>query len=182
MKYIREYGRLLQHSYLLRTSINLAYDRYQQLQQTILHLGFPEMPTDHEDITQVQVQAAKDIGGINTRMLLDAPAEMEKYHFGPLQMSLCLLFAIFHEYARLASINTVFSENEMDAFRHRNHAILQSLRELRHSILHERYDNVDVQKRFVSSHAGNPMRLAIEGEQVFQRYLKLLWDRLQGDD
>ena len=69
----------------------------------------------------------------------------------------------------------------MDSFRERNQQFLQSLDDLRDSILHERYDNVDVQKQFVSSQAGDPVRLAIEGEQGFHRYLKLLNERLQGD-
>ena len=182
MKYEREYRALLRHSHLLRASMNLAYDRHQQLQQTLVALGFSEMPRDSENITQVQVQAAKEIGGIRTRMLLDAPRELEKYHFGPLQVSLCLLSAMLDEYARLTGINAVFSDDEMDSLRERNHQFLQSIDDLRDSILHERYDNVDVQKQFVSSQAGDPVRLAIEGEQGFQRYLKLLKERLQGDE
>ena len=81
--------------------MNLAYDRHQQVQQTLVVLGLSKMPRDSENITQVQVQAAKEIGGIKTRMLLDAPSELEKYHFGPLQVSLCLLSAMLDEYARL---------------------------------------------------------------------------------
>ena len=83
MKYEREYGDLLRHSHLLRASMNLAHDRHQQLQRTLAVLGFSEMPTDPENITRVQVEAANEIGGIKTRMLLDATAEVEKYHFGP---------------------------------------------------------------------------------------------------
>ena len=182
MKYEREYGALLRHSHLLRASMNLAYDRRQQLQQTLVALGFSEMPTDRENITRVQVQAAKDLGGIRTRMLLDASSEMEKHHFGPLQMSLCLVYAMFEEYSRLTGTNTVFSDDDLDAFLQRNNQVLQSLEGLRHSILHERYDNIDVQQQFVSSHVSDSVRLVLEGEQVFQRYLKLLVERLQGDE
>ena len=162
--------------------MNLAYDRHQQLEQTLVGLGFSKMPTESENITRVQVQAANDIGGIRTRMLLDASSEIEKYHFGPLQMSLCLLLAMFEEYARLTKINAVFSDDKLDAFQQRNHQILRSLKDLRNSILHERYDNVDVQKQFVSSHAVDLVGFAIKGEQIFQRYLNLLQDRLLGDD
>ena len=160
--------------------MNLDYDRHQQLQQTLVAHGFSEMPKDREDITRVQVQAANEIGGIKTRMLLDASSEIQKYHFGPLQMSLCLLYAMLEEFLRLAGMNTVFSNDGLDAFIQQNDKVLQSLEGLRHSILHERYDNIDVQKQFVSSHVGDPVRFAIEGEQVFQRYLKLLEERLQG--
>ena len=60
MKYEREYGALLRHSHLLRASMNLANDRYQQLQQTFDALGFSEMPADYENITRVQVEASKE--------------------------------------------------------------------------------------------------------------------------
>ena len=73
-------------------------------------------------------------------MLLDASSEMEKYHFGPLQMSLCLLYAMLEEYSRLTGIDAVFSDDDLDAFRLRNDQILQSLEDLRHSLLHERYE------------------------------------------
>ena len=182
MKYEREYGDLLRHSHLLRASMNLAHDRHQQLQRTLAVLGFSEMPTDPENIARVQVEAANEIGGIKTRMLLDATAEVEKYHFGPLQISLCLLSAMLDEYARLTGINPIFADDEIDSFRERNHQVVQSLDDLRDSILHERYDNAAVQKQFVSSQAGDPVRLAIEGEQGLRRYLRLLKVRLQGEE
>ena len=180
MKYEREYARLLRHSHLLRASMSLAHDRHRQLQQTLVDLGFSEMPRDRDNITRVQVQAANVIGGVNTRMLLDASSEIEKYHFGPLQVSLCLLYATLEEYSRLIGMNAVFSDDALDAFRQRNHQILQSLEGVRDSLLHERYDNIGVQKQFVSSHLGDLMQLAIEGEQVLLRYLKLLEERLRG--
>ena len=182
MKYEKEYGALLKHSHLLRASLNLAHDRRQQLQRTLVSLGFSEMPRDRDDITRVQVQAAKDIGGIKTRMLLDASIEMEKYHFGPLQMSLCLLNAMLDEYSRLTGINAVFADGDLETFLRRNDHMLQSLKGLRNSILYERYDTLDIQKQFVLSPAGDPVQLAIEGEQIFQRYLKLVRKWLQGDE
>ena len=160
--------------------MSLAHDRHRQLQQTLVDLGFSEMPRDRENITRVQVQAANDIGGVNTRMLLDASSEMEKYHFGPLQVSLCLLYAMFEEYSRLVGMHVVFSDVDLDSFRQRNHQILQSLEDVRDSLLHERYDNMGVQRQFVSSHLGDPVQLAIEGEQELLRYLKLLEERLRG--
>ena len=182
MKYKREYGRLLRHSHLLRASMNLAHDRHQQLQQTLNALGFSEMPRDSESITLVQVQAANEVGGVRTRMLLDAPGEIEKYHFGPLQISLCLLSAMLDEYARLTGIDPVFSDDAIDSFQELNRQLLQSLDDLRDSILHERFDNADVQMQFVSSQAGDPVGLAIEGERRFQRYLQLLKVKLQGEE
>ena len=178
MKHEREYGALLRHSHLLRASMNLAYDRHQELQQTVVALGFSEMPRDREDITRVQVQATNEIGGIRTRMLLDASSEIERYHFGPLQMSLCLLSAMLAEYSRLTGINAVFFDDDLDAFIHRNDHMLQSLELVRDSILHERYDNVDVQEHFVSSYVEDSVRLVIEGEQAFHHYLSALEERL----
>ena len=140
------------------------------------------MPRDPDNINRVQVQVATDIGGINTRMLLDASSEIEKYHFGPLQVALCLLYAVLEEYSRLTKTTIVFCNGNMDTFLQRNDHVLQSLKGLRHSILHERYDNIDVQRQFVSPHVGDSIRLVIEGEQTFQSYLKLLEDRLRGDE
>ena len=162
--------------------MNLAYERHLQLQQTLDTLGFSEMPRDPKDLDQVQVHAAKEIGGIRTRMYLDAPREVEKYHFGPFQISLCLLSTIHVEYARLTGIRPVFSDDEMDRFRERNREFLQSLYQLRNSLLHERYENVDVQEQFVKSQLGRLVQLAIEAEQGFQQYLKLLRERLQGGE
>ena len=160
--------------------MSLAHDRHRQLQQTLVDLGFSQMPNDRKNITHVQTKAANAIEGVNTRMLLDASSEMEKYHFGPLQVSLCLLYAMLEEYSRLIGINAVFSHDDLNAFRQQNQQMLQSLEDVRDSLLHERYDNICVQRQFVSSHLGDTVQLAIEGEQVLLRYLKLLEERLRG--
>lgn len=182
MKYKTEYEALVQHSHFLRSSMNLAYDRHLQLENTMWALELSQIPEEQESLIQLQVQTAKEIGGVNTRMLLDASLEIEKYHFGPLQVSLCLLYAILEEYTRLNGINSIFSDDDMDTYRGKNWQFLQSLEDLRHSLLHERYDNVEVQEQFMSSHIGNTVQLAIEGEQVLQRYLKLLKERLSEGD
>ena len=116
MKHESEYGMMLRHSYYLRAAMNLAANRQQQLQKTLDGLGFAKIPTDHEDFTLVQVEAAKEIGGINTRMLLDAPREIEKYHFGPLQIALCLLYAIIEKYSELSKADQMFQDDAFDRY------------------------------------------------------------------
>lgn len=180
MKYQETFRRLLRHSHLLRASMNLAYDRHQQLQQTLVSLGFSEMPTDQESFTRVQMQAARSFGGIETRMLLDAPMEVMKYHYGPLQVSLCLLYAMLEEYLRLIAVSALFIDEEVDAFRERHASHLQLLEDLRHSILYERPDRVDIQKQFVSFGEYTPDQLAIEGEGLIRKYLQTLRKKLEG--
>ena len=182
MRYEGEYKLMLRHSHLLRSSLNLAYSRNWELEQTIRNLGFSEMPRGEDDFTLVQTKTAKEIGGVNTRMLLDAPQEIEKYHFGPLQISLCLLSTILAYYETVIARNLIFRCDCMDKYLKENQEFFRASEALRNSILHQRYDNYDVQKEFVHKYVANTVAKAIEGETVFQNYLKLLRDRLQRDD
>ena len=159
--------------------MNLAYSRSQQLDRTIASLGFSEMPSDPDAVTRIQVQAARDIGGVKTRMLLDASREMEKFHFGPLQVALCLICALVDEYVRLTKVDSVFVDDGLNAFRSKNKDFLLRVAEVRDSLLHERYDNIDAQRQFVATYAGQALQLAIEGYQVLEQYLTALRERLR---
>ena len=70
--------------------MNLAADREHQLSQTSNRLGVSGGNLQEETLTRLQVETAKEIGGFQTRMLLDAPREIAKYHFAPLQIALCV--------------------------------------------------------------------------------------------
>lgn len=183
MKHESEYGMMLRHSYYLRAAMNLAANRQQQLQKTLDGLGFAKIPTDHEDFTLVQVEAAKEIGGINTRMLFDAPREIEKYHFGPLQIALCLLYAIIEKYRELSKANQMFQDDAFDRYCLENKQFVQQLSALRDSVLHQRYDNMDEQENFVKWFDGDRNKhcgtVLIEGESIYQDYLRSLWRLLQ---
>ena len=179
MKHRRRYGLLLRHFHLLRASMNLAHSRSQQLDRTIASLGFSAMPRDPEAVTRIQVQAAQDIGGVNTRMLLDAPMEMEKFHFGPLQVALCLLCALMDEYARLIKVDPVFLDDSMDAFRSGHEGFLVYVGEVRDSLLHERYDNTGVQGQFAATYGSQAVELAIESCNLLEQYLTALDARLR---
>ena len=159
--------------------MNLTHSRSQQLDRTIASFGFSEMPRDPDAVTRIQVQAAWDIGGVNTRMLLDASREMEKFHFGPLQVALCLMCALVEEYVRLTKVDPVFVDDGLDAFRSKNEDFLLHVAEVRDSLLHERYDNIDAQRQFAAAYAGRAVQLAIEGYQVLAQYLTALRERLR---
>ena len=60
------------HSCLLRASTNLAADRHRQLVRTLDRLGFRSIPDDSGDFIKLQVETAREIGGVRTKMLLDA--------------------------------------------------------------------------------------------------------------
>ena len=137
------------------------------------------MPRDPEAVTRIQVQAAQDIGGVDTRMLLDAPMEMEKFHFGPLQVALCLLCALMDEYVRLIKIDPVFLDDGMDAFRSGHEGFLGYVKEVRDSVLHERYDSTGVQSQFVATYGSEAVKLAIESCDVLEQYLTALEARLR---
>ena len=110
------------HSCLLRAATNLATDRHRQLVRILDRLGFQSIPEDSGEFTKLQVETAQEIGGIRTKMLLDAPEEIEKYHWGPLQSALCLLAGILPKYETLCSENRSFQDDEIDAYR-RQHAM-----------------------------------------------------------
>ena len=186
MRYKAEFYALVQHSHFLRSSMNLARDRQQQLAKTMQELGLSSIPTDPDIFTQLQVEAAKEIGGINTRMLLDASQEVEKYHFGPLQISLAMLFAIIEKYGQLSRAYSVFRDDAVDKYCCENREFVEDLEALRNSIVRQRYDNMDTQKRFVGEFAGDNKRhvvtLLIEGTSVYEGYLRRLSLLLQESD
>ena len=162
--------------------MNLAHNRSQQLDNTIRDLGLSSIPTDNEAFAQLQVEAAKEIGGVNTRMLLDAPQEVQKYHFGPLQIALSLLFAIIAKYRQLSGSHPVFRDDAIDDYCHENHQFVENLEALRNSIVRQRYNNIDEQKKFVEEFSGDKNKhvvtLLIEGENVYKNYLRRLWHAL----
>ena len=89
-------------------------------------LGFSTVPRDGEAFTALQVRAAKEIGGVETRMLFDAPQEVMKYHFGPLQVSLCLLYAMIERYRQLAKSDPTLTDDALDQFCHDNHEFVRN--------------------------------------------------------
>ncbi len=179
MKYKSEFDALVQHAHLLRSSMNLAHDRSQQLERTMRDLDFSSIPGEIEQLTLLQIQAAKEIGGINTRMLLDASEEVQKYHFGPLQIALSLLFAIIEKYRQLSRAHAVFRDDAIDQYCYENHQFVESLEALRNSIVRQRYDNVDKQEMFVKEFSGDKnehlISLLIDGANVYEGYLRRLW-------
>ena len=149
-------------------------------------LGFSGIPTDGEGFTQLQVEAAKEIGGIHTRTLLDAPQEIQKFHWGPLQIALCLLYAVIEKYKQLSKTNSMFQDDAIDRYCRENDQFVELLKALRDSILHQRHENVDEQSRFVERFTGDNSKhlvtLLIEGENAYREYLRRLWHLLQNNE
>ena len=172
------------HSCLLRAATNLAADRHRQLFQTLDRLGFESIPDDSGDLTKLQVETAQEIGGIRTEMLLDAPEEIEKYHWGPLQIALCLLAGVLAKYETLRRDDRSFQDDEIDAYCRQHAEFVRGLHDLRDSLLHQRYENMPTQVEFVTRFAGGQrsriVELLLEGRSVCEGYVRRLGRSLRG--
>ena len=205
------FAALCQHSHFLRSALALAADRHEQLHRTLHRLGHSEMPTgdeappslrdtgDHENgacgsagwppfsdqaFRDLQVETAKEIGGIRTMMYLDAPQETMKYHFGPLQMALCLLDAIVARYRKLARDQPVFQDDEFDIWCNERPDLLQRLKAARDSLRHERHDTMVDQTAFVEAFREQDSIVSslLEGAVAYEAWLRRLASSLSGSD
>ena len=175
---------LWQHSHFLRSALMLAADRHEQLNRTLLRLGHSEIPTGDEAFLEVQMDTAREIGGIRTMMYLDAPQEIMKFHYGPLQVALCLLDAMIARYKTLSRDKPAFQDAGLDTYCNERSDFLQSLRAVRDSLLHERHENIVDQMAFVTVfRAENQDRIVsslVEGAATYEAYLKRLASSLSG--
>ena len=97
---------------------------------------------------------AREIGWVRARMLLDASEEIEKYHWGPLQIALCLLAGVLAKYEALCRDDRSFQDDGIDAYLGQHAGFVNGLRDLRHSLLHQRYDSMPTQVEFIGKFAG----------------------------
>ena len=175
---------LWHHSCLLRAATNLATQRHRQLVRTVDRLGLQSIPDDNEELTKLQVETAQEIGGIRTRMLLDAPEEIEKYHWGPLQIALCLLAGVLAKYAALCNEDRSFQDDAIDAYCRQYARFVEGLHHLRNSLLHQRYENIPTQVEFVTEFGrGQQSRIdefLLEGVSVYERYVRRMGRSLRG--
>ena len=164
------------HSCLLRAVTNVAADRHRQLVQTLDRLGFQSIPDDRGEFTKFQVETAQEIGGIRAKMLLDAPEEIEKYHWGPLQIALCLLAGALAKYDALCKDDQSFQDDGIDAYRRQHGGFVDAVRKLRDSLLHQRYENMPTQVEFVRKFAGGQREgivdLLLEARSVYEGYVR----------
>ena len=172
------------HSCLLRAATNLAADRHLQLVRTLDRLGLQSIPNDRREFTELQVESAKEIGGIRTRMLLDASEEIDKYHWGPLQIALCLLAGVLARYSALCRDDQSFQDDAIDTYRRQHAGFVEGLHDLRNSLLHQRYENMPTQMEFVSRFAGGErnriIELLLEGRTVYEGYVRRMGRSLRG--
>lgn len=166
---------LWHHSCLLRAATNLAFDRHQQIVRTLDRLGLQSIPDDREEFTKFQVETAQEIGGIRGKMLLDASQEIEKYHWGPLQIALCLLAGVLVKYEGLCKDDQSFQDNGIDAYGCQYPGFVNGIRDLRDSVLHQRYENIPTQEEFVRKFTGGQrseiVELLLEGLSVYEGYV-----------
>ena len=114
-------------------------------------------------------------------MLLDAPG---KYHWGPLQIALCLLAGVLAKYEALCRDDRSFQDDAVDTYRRQHSGFVNGLRELRDSLLHERYENVPTQIEFVGKFEGEGrsriIELLLEGRSVYEGYVRRMGRSLAG--
>ena len=183
MKYADEYALMQRHSDFLRMSCILGYVRARDLEQTMRDWGFSQMPTTAEDITKIQQETAMEIGGFETRMILDENLEIEKYHFAPLQIGLCLLYAAIENYGRMKNIDSIFSDQSFEEYWHRKEEFIQELKELRDAVLHGYPSNRESYYSFAQLHGDqqedHSMTLLFSGEAAYREYVNRLDNRLR---
>ena len=175
---------LWHHSCLLRAVTNLVANRHRQLVGTQDRLGIQAIPVDSGDLDKLQVETAQEIGGIRARMLLDAPEEIEKYHWGPLQIALCLLAGVLAKYEALCKDDASFQDTGIDGYLGQHGEFVNGLRDLRDSLLHQCYENMPTQVEFVKKFAGGQhgrmVELLMEGRTVYESYVKRMGLSLRG--
>ena len=169
---------LTRHVHLLRAAINLAQYRSRELFTMLQRLG---EPLDREKIRQVQLETAKELGGVRAKIPLDIPGEILKHYFGPLHISLALLHALIARYCELEHANPVYRDDLIDEFRLKHADFVHDLEAMRHSILHDRYANRSVQVAFEQEYTGaREMRILLdEGAALFEGYVERLRDVLK---
>ena len=187
----KEYALLLDHSYYFRVALNLARHRYQELLRTAEDLGLSDKWSDSESLTSIQIQTEKELGGVSTRIPIDWQLEIQKYHFGPMQVASCLLYEILQKYQNLVKDWPVFKDENIDrycrkneSFIRKNENFIQLLKGLRDSILHERYENLGRQEEFVTTFTqdGSLTLLLDEGQNLFEDLLKRVWYLISNEE
>lgn len=132
---------LLRQSFFLTAAMNLAANRHVQLVGTLQKMKLSQLPEDRDGFLKVQQETAKEIGGIRTTMLLDAPREIQSYHWGPLQVALSIFSAMLDFYQQAAARHPdALRDEDLDAYCQRHAAFIAGLKQTRDSLLHERYD------------------------------------------
>lgn len=128
---------------------------------------------------KLQVETAKNIGGIEARSFLYAPEEIGKYYFGPVQIALSLLWAAIEKYDVLSKGNRLLQDMAIEEYCQSNREFIVSLKALRDSIIHPRSDNVQAVKEFSRAHGARHVALLIEGELAYRNYLIRSQDMLR---
>ena len=131
------------------------------------------------------METAKELGGIQTRMILDARLEMQKHHFGPLLVALALFHAMIVRYRELSRADSVYQDAALDGFCRQHPTFVNDLESMRHSVLHQRPDNPGTQLEFVTTYtqegSAHMLNLLAEGAAIYDDYVKRLRQVLKKD-
>lgn len=163
------------HTHLLRACLLLYGDRRRQLDQTLQRLGHSDMPSDETEFRQVLTEVEKELAPIQPR---NAPLGAHKYHHAPLRVALALFHAMIVRYRELSRSDAAYRDAALDDFCHNHSALVNDLKSMRHSVLHERPDNLNTQEKFVMTYNLNAL---YEGADIYNDYVKRLrWDLKKG--
>ena len=164
---------LLRHSHFLRSSLRLTINRNQQFDQICLRLGYSEMPTGFDDMRKMEMETKKEANFIFERINLSSSYEIMKFYCGPLQIALCLAYAMKSRYNELSRNNSLFQDEKLDGHFNKNPDFFQKLKGTRDSLLHERYDNIYKQADFLINVAlkENVLDVLLEYADAYEAYL-----------
>lgn len=167
---------LLTHSHLLRACINLWADRDRQLRTTCSQLGLSPDMINENNLQDVELATARDIGTPWVNYLAVGAQEIMKYYFSPLQMGLVLFATIVHRYRELCDGDSQLCDNEFDDYLWQRSDFVDDLDKLRNTLLHDQPGKREEQIRITREYAVN--ELLMEGVTVFEEYLKRFHQRL----
>ncbi len=87
------------------------------------------------------------------------------------------------KYKQLAKGHPTFQDDLLDTYCQNGIEFLAKLKDVRHSILHNRYENIDTQRQFVREFTGSNndhmVTSLTKGAEIFDDYLRRLWHLLQ---
>ena len=178
MRHGDHYWGLVLQTHLLRASMTLYVDRRRHLDQALQRLGFSQIPSDRADFDRMLMETAEDLGGVHTRMILDAPLEMEQHYYGPLKVALALFDGMIVRYRGLSRADPVYQDTALDGFCREHPAFLRDLESMRHSVLHQRPDNRSKQLEFMRTYtqegSAHLLNLLREGAAIYEDYVRRL--------
>ena len=171
---------LLRHSHFLRSALSLADTRSFQYNQRCIALGYSESSLDPTAIRNVCEETKKDGAFIFEYMNLESSYEIRRFYCGPAQIALCLAWAMKSKYEKLSKDDLSFRDQEIDGYFKNNVDFFERMKNVRHSLVHERGDNIYRQADILVTMDSNETILdrLVEYANNYEAYLKRLLSSL----